>query len=57
MFYHLIIFGDSGIVNGTYNLIDIDRRILFIKNMSFSFDFFGILILLFNLANYSYMMG
>ena len=51
MFFHLYIFGDSGIVNGTDNKINIDWRISFIQNMSLSFDSFGILIILFNFGN------
>ena len=57
MFIHLYIFGDSGIVNGTDNRINIDERISFIQNMSISFDSFGILILFFNFGNLALCLG
>ncbi len=57
MFFHLSIFGDSGIVNGTDNKKNIEERISFIQNMSLSFDSFGILILLFNFGNLALGLG
>ena len=48
IFYHLFIFGDRGIVNGTNNKIRIDAKIYFIQITRISFDLFGIFILLFN---------
>ena len=57
MFYHLYIFGDSGIVNGTDNQISIDARIQFIQNFSISFDIFGILIIIFNFSSLAISLG
>jgi len=57
MFYHLPIFGDSGIVNGTDTRISIDFKIQFLQNTSFTFDFCGVLILLFNFANLALSIG
>jgi hypothetical protein len=51
MFYHLFIFGDSGIVNGTESRISIDLKIKFIQNLSFCFDLVGIQIIILNFVN------
>ena len=57
IFYHLFIFGDRGIVNGTNNKIRIDAKIYFIQITRISFDLFGIFILLFNFANFALSLG
>ena len=57
MFLHLFIFGESGIVNGTDNLISTEGRITFIQNFGLSFDSFGVLILLFNISIMAVSVG
>jgi len=57
MFCHLLLFGDCGIVNGTYSLINTSKRIAFIQNISLSFDSFGVLILIFNFGNLAMCLG
>ena len=57
MFLHLFIFGESGIVNGTDNLIITEGRITFIQNFGLSFDSFGVLILLFNIGIMAVSVG
>ena len=57
MFSHLLLFGDCGIINGTYSLINISKKIAFIQNMSISFDSFGVLILIFNFGNLALCLG
>ncbi len=57
MFLHLFIFGESGIVNGTDNLISTEERITFIQNFGLSFDSFGVLILLFNIGIMAVSVG
>ena len=57
MFYHLFIFGDSGIVNGTESKISINLKIQFIQNLSFSFDLVGIQIIILNFANLALSIG
>ena len=57
MFLHLYIFGESGIVNGTDNLISTEGRITFIQNLGLSFDSFGVLILLFNIGIMAVSVG
>ncbi len=57
MFLHMFIFGESGIVNGTDNLICTEGRITFIQNFGLSFDSFGVLILLFNIGIMAVSVG
>ena len=57
VYFHLFNFGDSGIVNASDNKISIDERIQFIQNLSLSFDFFGILIIIFNFAFLTVNLG
>ena len=57
MYYHLLMFGDSGTVNGTDNRISIDDRISFIQNISISFDSMGVLIIIFNFVNLAISLG
>ena len=57
MYYHLLMFGDSGTVNGTDNQISIDDRISFTQNISISFDSMGVLIIIFNFVNLAISLG
>jgi hypothetical protein len=57
MYYHLFTFGDSGIVNGTDNNVNSQRRIQFVSNLSISFDSFGVFIIIINIANLAYSLG
>ena len=57
MYYHLFIFGSSGIVNATDTRINIEERILFVENISISFVSLGVLIFIINFANLAINLG
>jgi hypothetical protein len=57
MYYHLFIFGNSGIVNATDTRINIEERILFVENISISFVSLGVLIFIINFANLAISLG